>query len=110
ELLGRIIACPQASRLGGGADCVAGLRPEHVAVHDEPVPGGIPFELDAVMPLNVRSILYLRGQEGQELLATIGEGAGRFRRGHRRVWATFAPEDVLLFDAGTGARVAPPPT
>ena len=50
----------------------------------EPVPGAVPAELDAVTPLNVRAVLYLRSRDGEELLATVAEDdALRFGRGHR---------------------------
>lgn len=108
RLLGRTIAWPAGYEHAIDRDCIAGLRPEHVVVNHESVPHGIPFALGAVMPLNVRSVLYLRGPQGEELLATVGEGqAARFGRGHRQVWVTFAAEHALLFDAGTGARIAP---
>jgi len=106
ELFGRTIGLADGAA-AAGRDCVAGLRPEHVAVHTDNPPGAIPFDLDAVMPVNVRSVLYLRGPQGEELLATVGEGAAsRFGRGHRKVWVTFEPADILLFDAASGARVA----
>jgi multiple sugar transport system ATP-binding protein len=105
-LFGRTVAVPADA---AGGDYVAGLRPEHVIVHADNPPGAIPFELDAVMPVNVRSVLYLRGPQGEEVLASVGETeAARFGRGHRKVWVTFAPEHVLLFDATTGARVGAP--
>jgi multiple sugar transport system ATP-binding protein len=108
-LFGRTIGLGATAISAAERDCVAGLRPEHVHVHTDNTPGAIPFDLDAVMPVNVRSVLYLRRPQGEELLATVGEGeAARFGRGHRQVWVTFAPEHVLLFDAGTGARVASP--
>jgi multiple sugar transport system ATP-binding protein len=91
-----------------GRDLIAGLRPEHVIVTETEAPDAIPFDLDAVMPVNVRSVLYLRGQGGAELLATVGESeSARFGRGHRPVWIRFAPGDLLLFDAASGQRIAP---
>jgi multiple sugar transport system ATP-binding protein len=103
-LLGRNVPAPAAS----GA-VLAGLRPEHLRVSRTAIAGGIPCELDAVMPVNVRSVLYLRGPEGEEILATVGESeAAKFGRDHRQVWVDFAPENVLLFDAATGARIGQP--
>ena len=91
-----------------GRDLVAGLRPEHVIVTETSTPGSVEFDLDAVMPVNVRSVLYLRGPAGEEVLATVGESeAARFGRGHRKVWVSFAPDDILLFDAASGQRLAP---
>jgi multiple sugar transport system ATP-binding protein len=102
QILGRSVATPDAN----GA-VVAGLRPEHLKVSRTQIANGIPCELDAVMPVNVRSVLYLRGPAGEEILATVGESeAAKFGRDHRQVWVDFAPENVLLFDAATGARIA----
>jgi multiple sugar transport system ATP-binding protein len=88
--------------------CVVGIRPEHVEVGMEQRPGAIPVELDAVTPLNVRAVLLLKTRDGQEILATCWEDeAARFPRGHRAVWATLRPDDLMLFDAASGARLAP---
>lgn len=101
RLLGRNVPASGAS-----GEIVAGLRPEHLTVSRTETAGGIPCELDAVMPVNVRSVLYLRGPAGEEILATVGESeAAKFGRDHRQVWIDFAPETVLLFDAATGARI-----
>ena len=105
QILGRNVPTPDASGLPGGS-VLAGLRPEHLSVSRTETTGGIPCELDAVMPVNVRSVLYLRGPAGEEILATVGESeAAKFGRDHRKVWIDFAPEHVLLFDAATGARI-----
>lgn len=105
---GRVSPISEAYVQATGRDLIAGLRPEHVAVSETPGPGCVEFELDAVMPVNVRSVLYLRGPAGEEILATVGESeAARFGRGHRKVWVSFAPDDILLFDAASGQRVAP---
>jgi multiple sugar transport system ATP-binding protein len=101
RLLGRNVPASGAS-----GEIVAGLRPEHLTVSRTETAGGIPCELDAVMPVNVRSVLYLRGPAGEEILATVGENeAAKFGRDHRQVWIDFAPENVLLFDAATGHRI-----
>jgi multiple sugar transport system ATP-binding protein len=105
QVLGRSIPAPGAS-----GPVVAGLRPEHLTVSRIETVGGIPCELDAVMPVNVRSVLYMRGPAGEEILATVGENeAAKFGRDHRKVWIDFAPENVLLFDAATGARIGHQP-
>ena len=107
-MFGRTLPLAPAYLHAIGREVIAGLRPEHVVVHEAEKPDTIAFDLDAVMPVNVRSVLYLRGPEGVELLATVAEGdAARFGRGHRQVWIDFAPEDLLLFDAATGARIQP---
>ena len=89
-----------------GRDLLIGIRAEDVEVGTEPVPDAVPAELDAVTPLNVRAVLYLRGRNGEELLATVAEDdALRFGRGHRAVWARLRPERFLAFDPVTGARL-----
>ena len=71
------------------------------------MPGAVPAELDAVTPLNVRAVLYLRGRDGKELLATVAEDdALRFGRGHRPVWARLRPERFLAFDPPAHRRSA----
>ncbi len=94
--------------MGGlsGREVLVGIRAEDVEVATEPVPDAVPAELDAVTPLNVRAVLYLRGRNGEELLATVAEDdALRFGRGHRAVWARLRPERFLAFDPATGARL-----
>ena len=87
--------------------CLVGVRPEHVAVGMEERAGAIPVELDAVTPLNVRAVLLLKTKDGKEILATCGEDeAARFPRGHRAVWASIRPDDLMLFDAASGERLA----
>ena len=89
-----------------GREILIGIRAEDVEVTTEPVPDAVPAELDAVTPLNVRAVLYLRGRDGQELLATVAEDdALRFGRGHRPVWARLRPERFLAFDPATGVRL-----
>ena len=90
-----------------GRHHLVGLRPEHIAISLEQVPGAVPMELDAVMPLNVRAILLLRTADGQELLASCSEDeAARFPRRHQAVWARIRPDDLLFFDPDSGVRRA----
>ena len=108
SLFGRSVPISGAYGHAAGRDLIAGLRPEHVVVTETEAPDAIAFDLDAVMPINVRSVLYLRGPQGEELLATVGETeAAKFGRGQRKVWVRFAPSDLLLFDATSGQRFLP---
>lgn len=94
----------------GAADCLVGIRPEHIKVSMTETERGRPAELDAVTPLNVRSVLLLKTEDGGELLASCSEAeAARFPRGHKKVWLDLSPEDFLLFDAETGERLADRP-
>jgi multiple sugar transport system ATP-binding protein len=86
--------------------CLIGIRPEIVHVDLSPGDDGIPVELDAVTPLNVRTVLFLRAQDRSEILASCSEHeAGRFGRGHRNVFARIDLARVLLFDQASGERL-----
>ena len=108
SLFGTRIELPRELARAVGQDCLLGLRPEHVIVRQAEAPDAITFELDAVTPLNVRGVLYMRGPAGEELLATVPETeASTFGRGHRRVWVSFADRAVLLFERQSGLRIRP---
>jgi multiple sugar transport system ATP-binding protein len=107
-LLGAGLTLPRLPASAAGRDCLAGLRPEHLEILVAEAPGAVPLELDAVTPLNVRGVLYLRSAAGDEVLATVSEDAASgFGRGHRRVWGRLDPARILLFDRQSGARIAP---
>ncbi|MEM8951486.1 MAG: ABC transporter ATP-binding protein [Pseudomonadota bacterium] len=90
----------------GAADCLVGIRPEHIKVSMTATENGLPVELDAVTPLNVRSVLLLKTPDGGELLASCSEAeTARLPRGHRNVWIDLSPDQFLLFDAQTGERL-----
>jgi multiple sugar transport system ATP-binding protein len=107
ELFGHRLALPGRAADGAGRACLIGIRPEDVQVGTEPVPGAIPLELDAVTPLNVRTVLFLRAADRSEILATCSESAGaRFGRGHRPVFARLNLAKAVLFDEATGDALA----
>jgi multiple sugar transport system ATP-binding protein len=108
ELFGSRFALPPACREAAGRDCLIGIRPEHLEVGMERAEGAVPVELDAVTPLNVRAVLLLKTEDGEEVLASCSEAeALRFPRGHRAVWARPAMETALLFDRESGERIGP---
>jgi len=105
ELFGRNF--PLKVKPGDAADCLVGIRPEHIKVSMTETESGQPAELDAVTPLNVRSVLLLKTPDGGELLASCSEAeAARLPRGHRQVWLDIAPEHLVAFDAHSGERLA----
>jgi multiple sugar transport system ATP-binding protein len=82
------------------------VRPEAIVVADQAKPGSFPVEVVAVTQLNEKSVLLLRATDGRELLAAeSGEGGQPRRRGP--AFASFDRDAMLLFDAGTGLRLAP---
>lgn len=102
ELAGRLKEKPIPDQL------ILGLRPKHVLVHREPVPGAVPAEIQLLQPL------------GSEVIATLGVGEKSFTaeafsgwlvdEGFRdaaggKVWITFDRRRLHLFDAKSGETV-----
>ena len=89
-----------------GRDCVLGVRPEDVGVSFEPVAAGIPVDLTAVTPFNVRTVTMLKTADNTEILASRPEdNALMSSRNRRKGWATFDLERALFFDPQTGASL-----
>lgn len=108
ELFGSRIALPGHAfpPPGGGGGTLVAIRPEDVHVGAEPGPGTIPVELDAVTPLNVRTVLFLKAADRSEILATCSEAEGAaFGRGHKQVHARVDLGRALYFDEASGERL-----
>jgi len=88
-----------------GRPCVLGLRPEALKVAAKPEPASFPVEILAETPLNEKSVLLMRTDEGKEVLAALpGSAAGSI--GHGRAYVSFAPAGVHLFDQASSLRIA----
>ncbi len=87
-----------------GNSCILGLRPEDLALADEPTADSIPVDVMASTPLNERLVLLTKTLDGREILVSAGEPplGGRTTG---RAYLVFIPERILLFDAGSGARI-----
>lgn len=116
DLLGKRMRLRSLPLSASGRHGLIGIRPEHIKVTatggrstgDGQCEGkeGIVAELDAVTPLNVRSVLLLKTTDGGELLASCSEAeAARFPRGHGTVSIDIAEDELLAFDAETGERL-----
>jgi multiple sugar transport system ATP-binding protein len=104
DIFGGTVTLPKRHDNLLGRECLMALRPEHIHVHTEPVDDAVPMELDAVTPLNVRTVLFLKTRDDRELLATCSEHEqGRFGRGHRAVHAQIDFDRALFFDSASGA-------
>jgi len=89
-----------------GRECILGVRPEDVTLDFEPAPGGIPVELEAVTPFNVRTVTLLKAGDATEILASRPEdNVLATARGHRQGWARIDFDRALFFDAASGARL-----
>jgi multiple sugar transport system ATP-binding protein len=89
-----------------GKSCVLGLRAETIAVEDDNSPESFPVEVVAVTPLNEKTLLLLRTDDGREILASEA-GTDEAPRRHGPAFARFDPSAALLFDSASGRRVAP---
>ncbi len=87
-----------------GRSCVLGLRPDDLSIEAEPSAGSVPVDLMASTPLNERLVLLMKTLDGQEILASADE-APLGGRATGRAYLRFDPDQVLLFDAGSGARL-----
>jgi len=106
ELFGQTLPLRVKPANTADRDCLIGIRPEHIKVSMTETERGQPAELDAVTPLNVRSVLLLKTKDGSELLASCSEAeAARFPRGHRNVWLDIDAEHLIAFDAQSGERL-----
>jgi len=106
ELFGQTLPLQVKPADAADRDCLIGIRPEHIKVSMTDTEGGQPAELDAVTPLNVRSVLLLKTGDGNELLASCSEAeAARLPRGHRKVWLDIDAKHLMAFDAESGERL-----
>lgn len=102
-----------ALRLPGGAtaplpphadatprSCRAAIRPEHVAVLEEPQgAGAIPAEVLEVVYKGAHAEIYVRAADGTALSARLPAGANVLRASPgSRVWLRPDPAEVLLFE------------
>jgi multiple sugar transport system ATP-binding protein len=106
QIGGAALSLPVGYGHMAGKACVLGLRAENIVVEDTGSPESIPVEVVAVTPLNERTLLLLRTDDGREILASEA-GTNEAPRRHGPAFARFNPESVLLFDPTSGRRVIP---
>jgi multiple sugar transport system ATP-binding protein len=76
-----------------------GIRPEHIALSDAPADGnvlGLPATVEVVEPLGYATLIYAR-LRSERRINVLANGKVRVRPGEK-VFATFAPEHLYLFD------------
>ena len=103
---GTLLSLPPGYAHMAGRTCVLGLRAEDIAVENETSPESFPVEVLAVTPLNERTLLLLRTDDGGEILASEA-GANEAPRRHGPAFARFGSRAVLLFESASGRRIAP---
>jgi len=106
EIGGASLSLPPGYSHMAGTRCILGLRAESIVVEDAGSPENIPVEVAAVTPLNERTLLLLRTNDGHEILASE-PGTDESPRRHGPAFARFNADAVLLFDAASGRRIEP---
>ena len=92
-----------ADRAAAGRDCLLGIRPEAIALSASEAPGAARATLVAITPLHERLVVLLRAATGEEVVASV---LGAPPPPGSAVWLTLDSAQALLFDAGSGARIA----
>jgi multiple sugar transport system ATP-binding protein len=103
---GKTLSLPASFAHAAGQACSLGLRPESIEVEETAAPDSFPVEVIAVTPLNEKTVLLLRTQDGRELLASEA-GTDEAPRRHGPAHARFDPGAILLFEADSGRRIPP---
>jgi multiple sugar transport system ATP-binding protein len=106
KISGAALSLPSGYAHVAGKGCVLGLRAENIVVEDEARPDSVPVGVVAVTPLNERTLLLLRTDDGREILASEA-GTSETPRRPGPAFARFDAKAVLLFDPASGRRIVP---
>jgi multiple sugar transport system ATP-binding protein len=90
-----------------GAPVTIGIRPEAVVLANRSgVPGALAAVVEAVTPLNERTVLLLKALSGWEFLASLPSWGTPIPEAGANVEISFLPSGFHLFDQETGRRIA----
>ena len=91
-----------------GRQVIAGIRPEAVVIAGSvDMPGAITAIVEAVTPLNERTVLLLKTQSGWEFLASLPSSGEAIPEAGSRVRVGILPAGLHLFDPESGRRLPP---
>ncbi|MDQ7844375.1 MAG: ABC transporter ATP-binding protein [Armatimonadota bacterium] len=82
-----------------GETVTVGIRPEHIAVEFDPVPGGVPAQVSVLEPLGSHQLL--TAQVGAEIVKVVVPPEFAAEPG-RRLWLRFDPARLRLMDPASG--------
>jgi multiple sugar transport system ATP-binding protein len=102
-LAGARLAVGPAYRAYAGRAVTVGIRPEAVVIADGP--GALTAVVEAVTPLNERTVLLLKAPSGWEFLASLPSSFARIPEAGSRVSIDILPAGLHLFDRDTGRRL-----
>jgi multiple sugar transport system ATP-binding protein len=93
-----------------GGPVTIGIRPEAVMLaKTQGAPGGFAAVVEAVTPLNERTVLLLKARNGWEFLASLPSWGTPIPEAGAEVEASFLPGALHLFDQETGRRITAAP-
>jgi multiple sugar transport system ATP-binding protein len=93
---------------GAAVTVTVGIRPEAVAIASRPgEPAGLAAVVEAVTPLNERTVLLLKAPSGWEFLASLPSWGTPIPEAGAEVEVSFLPGGFHLFDRETGQRISP---
>ena len=106
EIGGKTLRLPDPRPELVGKPCVLGVRPEDVRFDTQAQAGAMPVVLEAVMPVNVRTVALLKAGNHIEMLASTPDDA-KLSAVRERVpgFVTLAADRTMFFDRATGARI-----
>ncbi len=88
-----------------GRECVLGIRPESMRFAGAVTPAAFPATIEAITPLNEKTVALMRTSGGRELLLSQPSGIASPDTG--QVFVTVEPNALHLFDKSTGERITP---
>ncbi len=103
SLSGKPVYLPVHNREIEGRDCVLGIRPEALQFVGADNPMAIPAEIEAVTPLNEKTVTLMTTTGGRELLLSRPAGLDSPQSG--QVYVTFDQSAIHLFDKENGKRL-----
>jgi multiple sugar transport system ATP-binding protein len=82
---------------------VVGIRPEDIAISPKPVPGGVEFSAYSVLPSGADSTIIARQGEVELTIKVMGISKIKM---DEKIWLTFDPQTLNLYDKETGNLIA----
>jgi ABC-type sugar transport system ATPase subunit len=83
---------------------VVGIRPEDIAISPQPVPGGVEFSAYSVLPSGADSTIIARLGEVELTIRVMGITKIKM---DEKIWLTFDPHTLNLYDKESGNLITP---
>jgi multiple sugar transport system ATP-binding protein len=82
---------------------VVGIRPEDIDISPQPIPGGVEFTAYSVLPSGADSTIIARQGEVELTIKVMGISKIKM---DEKIWLTFDPETLNLYDKESGKLIA----